>query len=140
MLKQLTVLLFFSSFVFPQNGDTLLIQNNQSNFDSTFIETSDSLLTPDSTKIDQTTTKADSLIPIQGQPLTDVSTIISRNTFLFENYRYTGDLLRSFNINFIKDLGFIGYPNETFIYGIGNGGVSYMLDGVLWNNRVTNSL
>ncbi len=59
---------------------------------------------------------------------------------MFENYRYTGDLLRSFNINFIKDLGFIGYPNESFIYGVGNGAVSYMLDGVLWNNRYTNSL
>ena len=140
MLKQLSALLLFSSFVFPQNGDSLLIQNNQSKFDTTFVETTDTLITSDSTKIEQNTAKADSLIPIQGQPLTDVSAIISRNTFLFENYRYTGDLLRSFNLNFIKDLGFIGYPNESFIYGVGNGAVSYMLDGVLWNNRYTNSL
>ncbi|MDH3268285.1 MAG: TonB-dependent receptor [Ignavibacteria bacterium] len=140
MLKQLSVLLFFSSFVFPQSGDTLLIQNNQSKFDTTFVESTDTLLTSDTTKTEQTTAKADTLIPIQGQPLTDVSTIIGRNTFLFENYRYTGDLLRSFNLNFIKDLGFIGYPNESFIYGVGNSAISYMLDGVLWNNRYTNSL
>jgi len=140
MLKQLSALLLFSSFVFPQNSDSLLIENNQSKFDTSLVEVSDTLLTSDTTKTKGTIAEADSLIPIQGQPLTDVSTIISKNTFLFENYRYTGDLLRSFNLNFIKDLGFVGYPNETFIYGVGNGAVSYMLDGVLWNNRYTNSL
>jgi len=139
MLKQLSALLLFSCFAFPQNSDSLLIHNNQNNFDSTFVVKTDSL-SSDTTKVNETIAKADTLIPIQGQPISDVSMIISRNTFLFENYRYTGDLLRSFNSNFIKDLGFIGYPNETFIYGIGNGGVSYMLDGVLWNNRYTNSL
>lgn len=140
MLKQLSALVLFSSFVFPQNSDSLLIQNNQSKFDTTFVNVTDTLLTSDTTKTKDTIAKVDSLIPIQGQPLTDVSTIISRNTFLFENYRYTGDLLSSFNSNFIKDLGFIGYPNESFIYGVGNNAVSYMLDGVLWNNRYTNSL
>ena len=140
MLKKLSALLLFTSFVFPQNGDSLLIQNNQSKFDTTFVGAADTLLTSDTTKTEQVTAKADSLIPIQGQPLTDVGTIISKNTFLFENYRYTGDLMRSFNLNFIKDLGFVGYPNESFIYGVGNGAVGYMLDGVLWNNRYTNSL
>ena len=140
MLKQLLALVLFSSFVFPQSGDSLLIQNNQNKFDTSLVEITDTLLTSDTTKTAQTIAKADSLIPIQGQPLSDMSTIISRNTFLFENYRYTGDLLRSFNVYFIKDLGFIGYPNESFIYGVGNGAVSYMLDGVLWNNRYTNSL
>jgi hypothetical protein len=139
MLKLLSALVLFSSFVFPQSSDSLLIQNNLSGFDSTSVSITDSLAS-DTTKVKETIVKADTLIPIQGQPLSDVSNIISRNTFLFENYRYTGDLLRSFNLNFIKDLGFIGYPNESFIYGVGNGGVSYMLDGVLWNNRFTNSL
>jgi outer membrane receptor protein involved in Fe transport len=139
MLKLFSALILSSSFVFPQNSDTLLIQDNKTNFDSTVVVITDSIVT-DTTKIDENTAKADSLIPIQVQPLNDVSTIISQRTFLFENYRYTGDLLRSFNLNFIKDLGFVGYPNETFIYGVGNGGISYMLDGVLWNNRYTNSL
>ncbi|MBT8379146.1 MAG: TonB-dependent receptor plug domain-containing protein [Ignavibacteria bacterium] len=86
------------------------------------------------------TVKRDSVVPIQGQPLSETSTIISKRTFLFTNYRYTGDLLRSFSFNFIKDLGFIGQPHETFIYGVGNNGISYLQDGVLWNNRFTNSL
>lgn len=139
MLKQLAAIILFSTIVFPQTVDSSLIKENQNKQDSTFF-ISDSTLVSDSTKIKETIAKADTIVPVQGQPLSDVSTIISRNTFLFENYRYTGDLLRSFNLNFIKDLGFIGYPNESFIYGIGNGGVSYMLDGVLWNNRYTNSL
>jgi hypothetical protein len=104
MLKQLSALILFSSFIFPQNSDSLIIQNNQSNFDSTSIIISDSLAS-DTTNVKETIVKADTLIPIQGQPLSDVTNIISRNTFLFENYRYTGDLLRSFNLNFIKDLG-----------------------------------
>ena len=66
MLKQLSALVLFSSFVFPQNGDSLLIQNNQSKFDTTFVEVTDTLFTSDSTKTEQTTAKADSLIPIQG--------------------------------------------------------------------------
>jgi outer membrane cobalamin receptor len=84
--------------------------------------------------------KVDTLAPIQGMPLTDVSTIINKRTFLFDQYRYTGDLLRSFSLNFVKDYGFVGYPNETFIYGVGNSGISYLQDGVFWNNRYTNSL
>jgi len=139
MLKLLAALIFISSFIYPQSSDSLLIENGRINSDSTSIILTDTLAS-DTTKVEETVAKADSLIPLQGRPLTDVSTIISRNTFLFENYRYTGDLLRSFNLNFIKDLGFVGYPNETFIYGVGNGGISYMLDGVLWNNRYTNSL
>jgi hypothetical protein len=139
MLKQLSALILFSSLIFPQNSDSLLINNNQNKFDSSLVAITDTL-SSDTTKVKEAIVKADTLIPIQGQPLSDVSNIISRITFLFENYRYTGDLLRSFNLNFIKDLGFIGYPNESFIYGVGNGGVSYMLDGVLWNNRYTNSL
>ena len=139
MIKQLLVLVLFSSIVFPQNSDSLLIKQNQSKPDTTF-SISDSTMVLDSTKIKETIAKADTNVPIQGQPLSDVSSIISRKTFLFENYRYTGDLMRSFNSYFIKDFGFVGYPNEGFIYGVGNGGVSYLLDGVLWNNRYTNSL
>ena len=139
MFKHLSVLVLFSSFLFPQNSDSLLIKQNQNQPDTTF-SISDSTLVSDSTKIKETIAKADTIVPIQGEPFSEVSSIISRNTFLFENYRYTGDLMRSFNLYFIKDFGFVGYPNESFIYGVGNGGVSYMLDGVLWNNRYTNSL
>ncbi|MBK9097063.1 MAG: TonB-dependent receptor plug domain-containing protein [bacterium] len=138
MLKLLSSFVLFSVFTFPQEVDSLLNQNNQTVSDTNFVEINDTTAVLDT--IVTTKVKADTLAPIQGMPLTDVSTIISKRTFLFENYRYTGDLLRSFSLNFIKDFGFVGYPNETFIYGVGSSGISYLQDGVFWNNRFTNSL
>jgi hypothetical protein len=139
MLKQLSALILFSAISFPQNVDSLNFSNKQNNSDTSVVSLSDTVAVTDTLKITEAAIK-DTVIPIQGEPLTDVSTIINKRTFLFDNYRYTGDLLRSFSLNFIKDLGFVGYPSETFIYGVGNGGISYLQDGVFWNNRYTNSL
>jgi len=139
MLKQLSALILFSALSFPQNGDSLKIKSIQTKLDTTITSINDTSSVMDSSKTTKVAQK-DTLVPIQGGPLTDVSTIIDKSTFLFDNYRYTGDLLRSFSFNFIKDLGFIGYPHETFIYGVGNNAISYLQDGVLLNNRYTNSL
>jgi len=138
MLKLLSSLVLFSTLIFSQDADSLLNQDFQTIPDTNFVEINDTSAVSDS--IVTTKVKVDTLAPIQGIPLTDVSTVISKRTFLFDQYRYTGDLFRSFSLNFTKDLGFIGYPNETFIYGIGNNGLSYLQDGVFWNNRYTNSL
>ncbi|MBP1683293.1 MAG: hypothetical protein H6Q27_857, partial [Ignavibacteriaceae bacterium] len=138
MLKLLSSFVLFSAFVFPQEMDSLLNQNIQTITDTNIVEINDTTAVSDT--IVTTKVKADTLVPIQGMPLTDVSTIINKRTFLFEQYRYTGDLLRSFSLNFTKDFGFVGYPNETFIYGVGSSGISYLQDGVFWNNRYTNSL
>ena len=139
MLKHLSALIIFSALSFPQNGDSLKIKSIQTNLDTTISSISDTASVVDTSKTSEAAQK-DTLVPIQGEPLTEVSTIIDKSTFLFENYRYTGDLLRSFSFNFIKDLGFVGYPHETFIYGVGNNAISYLQDGVLINNRFTNSL
>lgn len=138
MLKLLSSFVLFSFFTFPQEVDSLLNQNTQTVADTNFVVINDTTAVLDT--IVTTKVKADTLVPIQGRPLTDVSTIISKRTFLFDNYRYTGDLLRSFSLDFIKDFGFVGYPNETFIYGVGNSGISYLQDGVFWNNLYTNAL
>ena len=130
MFKQLSALLIFSALSYAQSGDSLFFQNNQIKFDSTLSSAIDTTSVTDTVKTNEVTRK-DTLVPIQGRPLTDVSYIINKRTFLFENYRYTGDLLRSFNINFVKDLGFVGYPSESFIYGIGDNGVSYLRMGYL---------
>lgn len=141
MVKQLITLLFLTSpYTFSQSGDSLLSGTQYPPVDSITTSIPDILPGQDSLSTPLITEKPDTISPIQGQPLTSTSTIIERQTFLFTNYRYTGDLLRSFPLNFIKDQGFIGQPNESFIYGIGNNGVSYLRDGVLWNNRFTNSL
>ncbi len=133
-------LLFYSS-VLSQTTDTLFNVSDSLTVDTLSVFTyNDSLFVNDSTKVTDEIVKPDSLIPIQGIPLTDASLIIDKRTFLFYNYQYTGDFLRSFPLNFIADLGFMGQPNETFVYGVGAGGISFMEDGVLWNNRFTNAL
>jgi outer membrane cobalamin receptor len=64
---------------------------------------------------------------------------IEREFFIRSDYRYTGDLIEPFQFNFIKDLGIPGQLNESFIYGVGFSGISYMTDGILINNRNDNS-
>ena len=138
MLKLLSSFVLFSAFILPQEVDSLLKQDIPTIPDTNFVQIGDTTAVSDS--ILTTKVRVDTLAPIQGIPLSDVSTIINKRTFLFDQYRYTGDLLRSFSLNFVKDYGFIGYPNETFIYGVGNSGISYLQDGVFWNDRFTNSL
>ncbi|MGB5530160.1 MAG: TonB-dependent receptor, partial [Ignavibacteriaceae bacterium] len=153
MLKLLSSFVLFAAFILPQDVDSPLNQNTQTILDTNFVQIDDTTAISDTnlvfinnsaldsiTVVTSHQTKADSIIPIQGQTLTDVSTIIHKRKFLFDNYRYTGDLLRSFSLNFVKDLGFVGYPHETFIYGVGNNAITFLQDGVLMNSRYTNSL
>ncbi|MGB5848106.1 MAG: putative porin [Ignavibacteriaceae bacterium] len=142
MIKYLFItFLIFNLSILSQTADTLFNVSDSLAVDTLSVFTSnDSLFVNDSTNAIDETVKPDSLIPIQGIARTDVLQIINKRTFLFYNYRYTGDFLRSFPFNFIKDLGFMGQPNETFVYGVGAGGISFMEDGVLWNNRFVNAL
>lgn len=84
--------------------------------------------------------KKDSLKALQYQPLTSKSHLIKRSDILMSEYKYSGDFLRLFPFTFIKDLGFTGQPNETFLYGLGNGNINFLLDGVSYNERYYNSL
>ena len=97
----------------------------------------DSIITSDSLLI---VTKRDSIVPLYSSPLTETSFIASNKDLLKLEYQYTGDYLRLSQFNFIKNLGFTGQPNETFLYGVGNNAVSYLLDGISYNDRQANSL
>lgn len=135
----LTFLLTSITTLYAQVNDSLFNSADSLMKDSTgVIAGPDSLTAYDSLRVEKI--KPDTLIPLQVKPLNESSEIINKRTFLFYNYRYAGDFLRSFSLNFIKDLAFIGYPNESFIYGVGNGGISFLEDGVIWNNRYSNSL
>lgn len=81
----------------------------------------------------------DTLIPISTLPVTFNSRIISNRNLLFSDYRYSGDFLRQSGFNFIKDFGFIGQPNESFIYGFGQSSVNILSDGLLLNDAVRGS-
>jgi TonB-dependent Receptor Plug Domain len=82
----------------------------------------------------------DTLMPVYQRPLDGNSFIIPGIQISKMDYRYAGDLLNDFDFNFTLDRGFIGQPNETTIYGTGFKGISYLEDGILINNRFTNSL
>ncbi len=97
----------------------------------------DSLLSSDSLL---TVVEVDSIVPIYSSVLSFNSSILKNSDLLKHQYQYTGDYLRAFSFNFVKDLGFVGQPNENFIYGVGNNAVSYLLDGVSYNDRYSNSL
>jgi len=141
MIKQIrTIFLLFTSCVCAHTADTLYADTSFVVADSVQIVKIDTTLVTDSLSTFQKIQLPDTLVPITFGTLYGESTVINRKAFLFTPYRYTDDLLRPFALNFIKDLGFIGQPNETFIYGVGNRGISYLQDGVLWNNRYSNSL
>jgi len=142
MIKSFPIfLLLIIHSMYSQSSDTLYNQSDSLKVDTTSVNTEyDSLSIDDSTLVIKETSAVDTLAPIQEYPLTDLSQTIDKRVFYFYNYWYPGDFLRSFSLNFIKDLAFLGQPNETFIYGAGFGGISFMEDGVLWNNRYTNSL
>lgn len=127
--------------MYSQSSDTLFNQPGSLKVDTTLvIAENDSLSVGDSTKVISEIVAPDSLIPLQELPLAEVSQTINNREFYFYNYWYTGDFLRIFSLNFIKDQAFLGQPNESFIYGAGFGGISYLEDGVLWNDRYTNAL
>lgn len=97
----------------------------------------DSVITNDSLLI---ITARDSIAPLYSSPLTEKSFIASNKELLKLEYQYTGDYLRLSQFNFIKNLGFTGQQNETFLYGVGNDAISYLMDGVSYNDRESNSL
>ncbi len=97
----------------------------------------DSIITNDSLL---TIVEQDSIVLLYSSPLTEISFIASNKELLKLEYQYTGDYLRLSQFNFIKNLGFTGQPNETFLYGVGNNAVSYLMDGVSYSDRNSNSL
>ena len=133
MVLKLLWVLFFTSISFAQINDTISVIS-KTNTDSLNNYT-DSLSLKDSSFV----MVKDSIVPLYSVPLSDGSYIISNKSILQSEYRYSGDYLRLFSFNFIKDLGYPGQPNETFLYGVGNGGVSYLLDGISYNHRDGNS-
>ena len=135
----LSIYVSSNSNLYPQNIDSSAIKKNPLLLNTI---TKDSVTT-DTTGLLSTKKnliKADTLVPLQQKPLYDHSYFINHGKIFHYNYRYTGDLLREYPFTFIKDEGFIGQANETFIYGAGSDGISFMQDGILYNDRFTNSL
>lgn len=81
----------------------------------------------------------DSLFILKISELDENSFSISREKIIKSNYRFAGDLLNDFPLAFQRDYGFVGYPNEILLYGIGSPFVNWMSDGISLNDRFNNS-
>jgi hypothetical protein len=130
-------LFFFCAVAFSQPVDSLKTHHRLLLPDTSKATKKDSLIITDSLKA-KSKSKPDSLISIYQKPLDAQSYFINRNEIDFMDYRYAGDLLKSFSLNHLNDYGSIGQPDETYLYGVGNYGISVSEDGIMQNNRLQN--
>ena len=122
----------------PQSFDSLKSKRQFNLSDTLSTNVKDSLAVRDSLK--NINANAYTFSPIYETPLDVYGNFINRETINHLNYRYTGDLFKTFGFYFTRDYGFVGYPNEIMLYGLGFNSISYLEDGVSMNNRLTNSL
>lgn len=90
------------------------------------------------TTIKDNKTIVDTIIPLHSSFLYLKSNTISKNQIKQMDYRYTGDFLKKSPFNYTIDFGFIGQPNVSVLYGVGQNGINFMQDGILINNRYSN--
>lgn len=87
-------------------------------------------------------TKKVILLPIKNQSLLGGhlnNFVLSKEKLRTIDYRTAADFFSNVPFGFVRDLGSVGQPSETLIYGNGFGNVSLMSDGISINNRLTNS-
>ncbi len=133
----LLLFLLFITNLFPQSLDSTKTKNHFTHPDTVKQAGKDTITVVDSLKT-KGTIKPDTLKPIYQKPFYDYSNFINRKTIDFLDYRYAGDFFQPMSLSFTRDYGFIGQPNENILYGVGFDGISYLVDGVLRNNRLQN--
>ncbi|MFC2135162.1 putative porin [Bacteroidota bacterium] len=153
-MRFITTVIFILSVFINSSASLVRSVNNSDEF---YLSFADSLIQSDTTFVDsvsiadslqavdttQQAVKVDTLKPLQYNGISrDISfaeTILKEKINKLD-YRYTGDLLNHLPFSYTKNLGWYGQPNETMLYGLGFGGISFMEDGVPINNRLHNSL
>ncbi|MBN1300065.1 MAG: hypothetical protein JW995_02530 [Melioribacteraceae bacterium] len=66
--------------------------------------------------------------------------VINSNTFSLNDYRYSANIIELLPYSFLQNFGSAGQPNESILYGVGNGSISFSINGVEVNNLFYNSL
>ena len=133
-MKTFFILLLFAFVnLYPQSSDSLSTSSSKNILDSLTTNSHDSTAVPDTTGLFSTKknkAKADTLVPLHTTPLFEGSDFIGRHEYLMNDYRYTSNIIQNSSAAaFLDDRGFIGQPNELYLYGIGNSGISYFDDG-----------
>lgn len=133
--KILLIFIFFSTQLFAL--DDFQVKNEKTSADSLINKIT---IPKDSTSAVKQT-KGSSLLQISSLLDENFRTsIISKKSLESTDYRTTADFFINVPFGFVRDLGSIGQPNETLIYGLGFGNVSFLSDGISINNRLSNAL
>lgn len=99
--------------------------------DSLFISSADSLFESDKVLPDTSKhSSIDSVITIWQKPFFRNSFFIRKSDILRNDYRYTGDLLKNFLYAFERSYGFIGQPNDIYLFGEKSALSNYLMDGL----------
>jgi hypothetical protein len=88
----------------------------------------------DSIAIKRHITGRDTVIPVNQTPLTDVSRILSNEELQKNDYRYTQDYFKLFELAYLGETGNLGAPDELYLYGYGTSNINYLRDGVPLNS------
>ncbi len=131
------LILIITVNLFPQNKDSVNISKGLFHSDSLKKAFNDSLSVNDTTRKQVI---IDTLHYYYQKPLCENDKFIDHKTIIRLNYRNTGDILKLNPFTFVRDYGSIGHPDEVMFYGTGYNSISYLQDGILFNNRLTNSL
>ena len=70
------------------------------------------------------------------KPFSYQSTFIDKTDILRNDYRYTGDLFIVFPFSFERSYGFVGQPNDIYLYAEGSTSTNYFTDGVPVSNAL----
>ena len=126
----------FTSAIFSQIKDSSFVDDSANVIDSIQVEDSTFSTNKLVTVKDSVSAKIDSLAgpigeypsPIYRYSFSSQGTSISKTDILRDNYRYTGDFLKIFPLNFERSYGFIGQPNDVYLYGESSSRISYFND------------
>ncbi len=133
------IILIIAGNLYSQNVNHFTTLKKSFIADSLSKSTNDTLSVKDSTLAGKKIIY-DSLKYYYQRPLYENDIFIDRDVINRVDYRYAGDILKLFPFTFIRDYGSIGHPVESMLYGVGNNAVTYLQDGLLLNNVLTNSL
>lgn len=116
------------------------IQDTVSLSDSAVTTLSDSTLQDSTGMVDSLVQKVDTLEIQYYQSLPGKNTSLKNSDFYFSDYRYTGEIFGQTTLGYIRNTGFIGYPEEMLLYGVGYNGISFLENGLFINDRALNTL
>ncbi len=140
-MKFLLTLFFLTILITTISAQTTVADSALAITDSLAI--SDSLVVADSLlHSDSLTVKTDTIRPLLVTALGNKNTSFILNSEKSDmiDYRYMGDLFRYIPYGYNFNLGSFRQPNEVTIYGQGYNNISWMLNGISQNSRITNSM